>query len=158
VRQAKQLAKNVVATIRGEATTDYKHENLGAVAGLGLGTGVFQSGKFAMKGFLAWGAHRGYHGLAMPSWERKWRVIGDWVGGFFLGRDIVSLDDRETPRAAFEAFASRPKPAAEAPATPAAAPAPEEGKVAGAAGPVYGEPAKDVSNAAEPVTAPADAK
>lgn len=111
VRQAKQLAKNLVATIRGEATVDYKHENLGAVAGLGLGIGVFQSGKFAMKGFLAWGAHRGYHGLAMPSWERKIRVVGDWVGNFFLGRDIASLDDRETPRAAFEAWASRPKPA-----------------------------------------------
>lgn len=161
VRQAKQLAKNLVATIRGEATNDYKHENLGAVAGLGLGIGVFQSGKFAMKGFLAWGAHRGYHGLAMPSWERKWRVIGDWVGGFFLGRDIASLDDRETPRAAFEAFASRPKPAAEAPAPVEATKpttAPEEGKPAGAAGPAYGEPAKDVSNEAEPVKAEADAK
>jgi len=109
-----------------------------------------------MKGFLAWGAHRGYHGLAMPSWERKWRVIGDWVGGFFLGRDIASLDDRETPRAAFEEFASRPKPAAEAPAPVAAAPA--EGQPAGAAGPAYGEPAKDVSNDAEPVKAEADAK
>jgi NADH dehydrogenase len=95
--------------------------------------------------------------MAMPSWERKWRVIGDWVGGFFLGRDIASLDDRETPRAAFEAFASRPKPAAEAPAAPAAAQAPAEGQPAGTAGPAYGEPAKDVSNDAEPVKAEASA-
>ncbi|WP_082473983.1 NAD(P)/FAD-dependent oxidoreductase [Curtobacterium sp. Leaf261] len=132
VRQGKQLAKNVVATLRGESPQDYKHENLGAVAGLGVGIGVFQSGKFAMKGFLAWGAHRGYHGLAMPSWERKLRVVGDWVGGMFLGRDIVSLDDRETPRAAFETFASRPKP-----------PQPEEGSPqdASTTGPAYGNPA-----------------
>ncbi|QWS32485.1 NAD(P)/FAD-dependent oxidoreductase [Curtobacterium aetherium] len=155
VRQAKQLAKNLVATIRGEATVDYKHENLGAVAGLGLGIGVFQSGKFAMKGFLAWGAHRGYHGLAMPSWERKIRVVGDWVGAFFLGRDIASLDDRETPRAAFEAWASRPKPAVEA-APDAESPA--EGQPAGAAGPAYATPAEDVSKEAEPVGAGESAK
>ena len=155
VRQAKQLAKNLVATIRGEATVDYKHENLGAVAGLGLGIGVFQSGKFAMKGFLAWGAHRGYHGLAMPSWERKIRVVGDWVGNFFLGRDIASLDDRETPRAAFEAWASRPKPAVEA-APEAESPA--AGQPADAAGPAYATPAEDVSKEAAPVGAGESAK
>jgi NADH dehydrogenase len=153
VRQAKQLAKNLVAVLRNEATVEYKHENLGAVAGLGVGIGVFQSGKFAMKGFLAWGAHRGYHGLAMPSWERKIRVVSDWVGGFFLGRDIASLDDRETPRAAFEAWASRPKPAnADEPAAVAAS-APAEGTPAGAAGPAYATPAEDVSKDAEPIKA-----
>jgi NADH dehydrogenase len=92
---------------------------MGAVAGLGLGVGVFQSGKLAIKGLPAWFAHRGYHGLAMPSWERKIRVIVGWVNNFFLGRDIVSLAAATQPRFAFEEFASRPKPA-EAPAKTAA--------------------------------------
>jgi NADH dehydrogenase len=109
VRQAKLLAKNIVADLRGEAPTEYYHKNLGAVAGLGLGNGVFQSGKFAVKGLLAWFMHRGYHGLAMPMWERKIRVFGGWILNFFLGRDTVSLAARVTPRAAFEEFASRPK-------------------------------------------------
>jgi len=123
VRQGKLMAKNIVAVIRGEGTTDYNHKNLGAVAGLGVGVGAFQSGKFALKGFPAWVAHRGYHGLAMPSWERKIRVVGGWVLNVFLGRDIVSLEAVQTPRAVFEEFASRPKPPAAAPAaTPAAAP------------------------------------
>ena len=68
VRQAKLLAKNLVAVLRGEVPHEYFHKNLGAVAGLGLYNGVFQSGKIALKGFVAWVAHRGYHGLAMPSW------------------------------------------------------------------------------------------
>ncbi|WP_431277686.1 NAD(P)/FAD-dependent oxidoreductase [Leifsonia poae] len=126
VRQGKLLAKNIIADLRGELPRQYFHKNLGAVAGLGVGVGVFQSGKLAIKGLPAWFAHRGYHGLAMPSWERKWRVIGDWIGGFFLGRDIVSLSAEQTPRAVFEQFASRPKPpAAEAPAveSPKKAPA-----------------------------------
>ncbi|WP_405217663.1 NAD(P)/FAD-dependent oxidoreductase [Agrococcus sp. Ld7] len=114
VRQAKLLAKNIVAVLRGEAPRDYIHANEGAVAGLGLWNGVFQKGKLAIKGPLAFVAHRGYHGLAMPMWERKWRVFGDWWNQFWLGRDIVELSERDHPRAAFETFASRPKPKVDA--------------------------------------------
>jgi len=109
VRQGKQLAKNLVAVLRGEAPKDYEHKNLGAVAGLGIGYGAFQSGKFAVTGFPAWIMHRGYHGLAIPMWERKLRVVGDWVGNFVLGRDNVSLSAREEPAAYFQEFAARPK-------------------------------------------------
>ncbi|WP_085371259.1 NAD(P)/FAD-dependent oxidoreductase [Leifsonia sp. NCR5] len=120
VRQGKLLAKNIIADLRGELPRQYFHKNLGAVAGLGLGVGVFQSGKLAIKGLPAWFAHRGYHGLAMPSWERKWRVLWGWWNNFWLGRDIVSLAATQHPRAVFEEFAARPKPAvAEAPAAPA---------------------------------------
>ncbi len=111
VRQAKLLAKNIVAVLRGEGPTDYFHKNLGAVAGLGLNIGVFQSGKIALKGYIAWLAHRGYHGLAMPSFERKFRVVWGWWNNFWLGRDIISLAKREYPRGWFEEFATRPEPA-----------------------------------------------
>ncbi|MGZ0710386.1 NAD(P)/FAD-dependent oxidoreductase (plasmid) [Coraliomargarita sp. W4R53] len=119
VRQAKLLAKNLVAVLRGELPNEYVHKNLGAVAGLGLYNGVFQSGNIALKGFVAWIAHRGYHGLAMPSWERKWRVIGDWWHNFWLGRDNVTLQTVQNPRYVFEEFAARPRPA-----QPVAEPAP----------------------------------
>ena len=120
VRQAKLLAKNLVAVLRGEDPKQYFHKNLGAVAGLGLYNGVFQSGKIAIKGFFAWVAHRGYHGLAMPSWERKWRVLWGWWHNLWLGRDIVNLETVQNPRYVFEEFAARPRPAADAaPAAPA---------------------------------------
>ena len=45
--------------------------------------------------------HRGYHVLAVPSWERKIRVLLIWVGQLFAGRDIVSLADIAEPRDAF---------------------------------------------------------
>ena len=100
--------------MRGELPRQYYHKSLGAVAGLGVGIGVLQSGKLAIKGVVGWLAHRGYHGLAMPSWERKWRVIWGWWNNFWLGRDIVSLEAVQTPRKAFEEFAARPKPAVDA--------------------------------------------
>ncbi len=109
VRQAKLLAKNIVAVLRGEAPRDYFHKNQGAVAGLGLYNGAFQSGNIAIKGFVAWVMHRGYHGLAMPMWERKIKVFGNWIINFLVRRDTVALAARDTPRAAFEEFASRPK-------------------------------------------------
>ncbi len=134
VRQAKLLAKNLVAVLRGETPKEYFHKNLGAVAGLGLYNGVFQSGKIALKGFIAWLAHRGYHGLAMPTWERKWRVLWGWWNNLWLGRDLVNLQTVQNPRYVFEEFAARPRPAAPADATPAAkAPAAEKPAAAPAA-------------------------
>jgi len=110
VRQAKLLALNLVAVLRGELPRDYFHKNMGAVAGLGLYNGVFQSGDIALKGLIAWFAHRGYHGLAMPSWERKWRVLWGWWNNFWLGRDLVNLSTVQNPRYVFEEFAARPRP------------------------------------------------
>jgi NADH dehydrogenase len=109
VRQGKLMAKNLVASLRGEGVKDYFHNNMGAVAGLGIGVGVFQYKKFAVKGLLAWFMHRGYHGMAMPMWERKLRVFSGWVNNLVLRRDIVSIEAVKTPRLAFETFASRPK-------------------------------------------------
>ena len=109
VRQGKLLAKNIVSSLRNEGILEYKHKNAGAVAGLGLYNGVFQSGKIVLKGFLAWCAHRVYHGLAMPMFERKHRVIMGWVSNFVFKRDIVSIAATENPRTAFETWASRPK-------------------------------------------------
>lgn len=123
VRQARVLAENIVATLRGDAPTDYYHENMGAVAGLGLGVGAFQSGKTAITGLPAWAMHRGYHGVAIPTYERKLRVFGGWLGQLVLGRDFVSLSKVSEPKAFFKRFAARPKPKADD-AKPAADSAP----------------------------------
>ncbi len=131
VRQAKLLAKNLVAVLRGELPREYNHKNLGAVASIGLYTGAFQSGNIALKGLIAWFAHRGYHGMAMPSFERKFRVLWGWWNNFWLGRDMVNLQTVQSPRYVFEEFAARPRP--QQPAAPVAEtkpapakPAPEE--------------------------------
>lgn len=109
VRQGKLMARNLVADLRGEKPRDYFHKNLGAVAGLGLYDGVYQNGNIAVKGLIAWFMHRGYHGLAIPFWDRKIRVFGNWFLNFFLRRDLVGIPDRDIPRAAFDKWAARPK-------------------------------------------------
>jgi NADH dehydrogenase len=109
VRQGKRMSKNIVATLRGEQTVDYFHQPAGAVAGLGLYVGVFQKGNIGITGFPAWVMHRGYHGLAMPTWERKARVITMWLVNILWGRDLASIEAVENPKASFQQFASRPK-------------------------------------------------
>ena len=54
-----------------------------------------------VKGFAAWVMHRGYHGLAIPSWERKLRVMTGWALAVVLGRDTSGLHNLQDPRAAF---------------------------------------------------------
>lgn len=110
VRQAKVLSANIVHALRGEALERYYHENAGMVAGLGTGNGLFANGdkSIIVTGLPAWLAHRGYHGLALPTWERKLRVFGDWTEGLLLGRDLTSVDDAEDPKGLFREHAVRP--------------------------------------------------
>ena len=51
--------------------------------------------------------HRGYHVLAVPTWERKVRVLAGWLPALVFGRDIVSLQSVQHPRDAFVAAAER---------------------------------------------------
>jgi NADH dehydrogenase len=101
VRQGKRLAKNLIAVHRGGEPEDYVHHNLGIVATLGLGRGIFQYKRIVITGFAGWVMHRGYHVLAVPTWERKIRVLLTWFGALLGGRDITSLGSITEPRRAF---------------------------------------------------------
>ncbi|MGW1886627.1 NAD(P)/FAD-dependent oxidoreductase [Streptomyces sp. NPDC001970] len=101
VRQGKRLAKNITASLRGGKIRDYRHSSLGVVATLGLGRGIFQYKGVVIKGFPAWLMHRGYHVLAVPTWERKVRVLTVWLTAAMFGRDLVSLASVQHPRDAF---------------------------------------------------------
>ncbi|MEU4670366.1 FAD-dependent oxidoreductase [Amycolatopsis sp. NPDC023774] len=100
-RQGKLLARNLTAHVRGRTPKPYLHHGLGSVATLGIGKGIFQYRRIVITGLLAWLMHRGYHVLAVPSWERKVRVLAIWLTAAFFGRDIVSLASVEHPRDAF---------------------------------------------------------
>ncbi len=121
VRQAKLLASNIYATRYGVGQVgEYEHKNMGAVAGFGTGKGVAKVLGVHLKGVPAWVAHRGYHGMAMPTFERKFRVAGDWFANLLFKRDITQIADLETPRRGFvEAATPKPKAAAK-PAEPKA--------------------------------------
>ena len=108
VRQAKVLADNVLATMRGEPLEDYEHKYVGSVASLGLHKGVAQVYGIKLKGWLAWFMHRTYHVSRVPTLNRKIRVIADWTLALFFRRDVVSLGRLADPRGEFRRATAPP--------------------------------------------------
>ncbi|GAB3798961.1 NAD(P)/FAD-dependent oxidoreductase [Micromonospora zhanjiangensis] len=101
VRQAKQLADNLRAVIRGRLPEPYAHKYAGSVASLGLHKGVAQVYGIKMTGIAAWAMHRTYHMSRIPSLNRKLRVVVDWTLAFFLKREVVALGQLHDPREEF---------------------------------------------------------
>ncbi|WP_052488955.1 NAD(P)/FAD-dependent oxidoreductase [Streptomyces sp. 150FB] len=102
VRQAKILAGNILASLRGEPLRDYRHAYAGSVASLGLHKGVAYIYGRKLKGYPAWLMHRGYHLSRVPTFNRKARVLSEWILSGLFKREIVSLGSLEHPRAEFE--------------------------------------------------------
>jgi NADH dehydrogenase len=118
VRQAKVLADNIVAHLRGRQLTQYKHSYAGSVASLGLYKGVAEIYGVKMRGPIAWFLHRTYHVSRMPTWNRRVRIVFDWTGALFLGREVVALGQIMDPKAEFSRVAAPTKPAVPAPNAP----------------------------------------
>jgi len=105
VRQAKTLADNIIATLRGREVVEYRHRYVGSVASLGLHKGVAQVYGIKLKGWPAWFMHRTYHLSRVPTLNRKLRVVTDWTLALFFKREIVSLGSISMPFHEFEAAA-----------------------------------------------------
>jgi NADH dehydrogenase len=110
VRQAKQLADNVVAVLAGEEPVPYRHKYVGSVASLGLYKGVAQVYGVKVKGFPAWFMHRSYHVSRVPTFNRKARVVADWTMALLFRREVISLGQIQDPRREFVFAANTGKP------------------------------------------------
>ncbi|GGV14794.1 NADH dehydrogenase [Actinomadura cremea] len=107
VRQAKRLADNIVADVRGRPRKPYRHAYVGSVASLGLHKGVANVYGMQLRGWPAWVMHRTYHLSRMPTANRKFRITADWTLQLFFRREIVSLGELERPHEEFELAAGR---------------------------------------------------
>ncbi|MER7910846.1 MULTISPECIES: NAD(P)/FAD-dependent oxidoreductase [unclassified Streptomyces] len=108
VRQARVLAENITASLRGRPLKEYAHAYAGSVASLGLHKGVAHVYGRKLKGYPAWFMHRAYHLSRVPTFNRKARVLAEWTLSGLFKREIVSLGSLEHPRAEFELAASPP--------------------------------------------------
>jgi len=91
VRQAKRLARNLIATLRSRPMDDYRHRDAGSVASLGLHRGVARIYGIPMRGIIAWLLHRCYHLMMVPTWGRKVRVATGWAAALLGRRDLAPL-------------------------------------------------------------------
>jgi NADH dehydrogenase len=90
IRQGRLVARNVVATLGGEAPRPFRYRTKGVVAELGRNKAVAITLGIRWRGFPAWLIARTYHLLLMPGFGRRLRLLVDWNVALLFGRDASS--------------------------------------------------------------------
>jgi NADH:ubiquinone reductase (H+-translocating) len=91
LRQAKQLAANLVRVQRGEATRPFRFRPQGLLATIGHHNGVAEIYRLRFSGVLAWFLWRAVYLLKIPTFGRKLNVVVDWTWDIFLKPNIVEV-------------------------------------------------------------------
>jgi NADH dehydrogenase len=93
VREAKQLARNVMASIDGrtQEIRPFRYEVIGTLASIGHRTGVGVVFGIQVRGWIAWFMWRGYYWTRVPGIGGKARVGMDWFVHALFGSDPVQL-------------------------------------------------------------------
>ena len=101
LRQARRLAGNLTAHLRGQPLREFRYKNMGGLASLGRYKGVAKVLSLKLRGFPAWLLHRSYHLVMIPTFNRKVRIVLDWTIALFFRRDVVQLGSLQRPRQPF---------------------------------------------------------
>jgi NADH dehydrogenase len=113
VREAKQLARNIVASIdrRPDGMRPFRYRTIGTLASIGHHTGVGVVFGVRVRGLIAWLMWRGYYWSRVPGIGGKARVGLDWVLTTLFGSDPVQLKvDYENASGMGPSGKRRPKP------------------------------------------------
>ena len=91
VREARQLAANIVARIDGGTMAPFHYRPLGTLASIGRRTAVGTVFGMPVRGWIAWVMWRGYYWSRLPGINRKVHVALDWALIALFGADPVQL-------------------------------------------------------------------
>jgi NADH dehydrogenase len=97
IRQARVLAENVLAAIRGGQKQPFVFKTIGLLASIGRRTGVAQIMGVNFSGFVAWWLWRTIYLLKLPRFEKKFRVALDWLLDIIFSKDIVQFQTIRGP-------------------------------------------------------------
>jgi NADH dehydrogenase len=96
--QAKQLATNVVARLKGEPTQPFRYRPRGQLSSVGHNKAVAEIMGFKISGFIAWLMWRGLYLLRIPTLARKSRLFLEWNWAMFFPPDISHFGYRRSQR------------------------------------------------------------
>jgi NADH:ubiquinone reductase (H+-translocating) len=91
LRQAKQLAANLVRVQRGEPTRPFHFRPQGLLATIGHHNGVAEIYRFKFSGLLAWFLWRCVYLMKIPTIRRKLNVVVDWAWDIFFKPNVVQV-------------------------------------------------------------------
>jgi NADH dehydrogenase len=90
-RQAEVLARNLVAALEGRPPEPFKFKMIGALAAIGRRAGVAEIYGLKFSGILAWWLWRGIYLSKLPGFQKKVRVMLDWMLDLLFSKAIVQL-------------------------------------------------------------------
>ncbi len=88
-RQGRQAADNLVAAIDGRPQRPFRFRSLGMLVVLGHNTAAAEIRGMRFSGLFAWLLWRGIYLAKLPGFEKKVRVLIDWLLDLAFPRDIV---------------------------------------------------------------------
>ena len=95
-RQAKFLAKNIIAKLSGKDTKPFSYKPAGMLAAIGHNKAVAEIYGFRLTGLIAFMMWRGVYLLKVPTLARKVRLFLEWNWTMFFPADISHLGFKRT--------------------------------------------------------------
>jgi NADH dehydrogenase len=97
LREAKVVAHNVIASMRGTEKKRFRFSSIGQLAAIGRRTGVANILGINFSGFIAWWLWRTIYLSKLPRFEKKLRVAFDWTLDLIFSKDLVQFLDVRAP-------------------------------------------------------------
>jgi NADH dehydrogenase len=97
VREAKVLAQNILAHLKGEMPQPFAYRSLGTMASLGGRSGVADILGVRITGFFAWAAWRTFYLSLLPSIATRVRVAMDWLLDLVISRNLAEIRTTQSP-------------------------------------------------------------
>lgn len=92
IREAKVLAKNIVASLRSESLSPFHFKCIGMLGALGHHRAVAELfGKIKFSGFFAWLMWRAIYWIKLPGFDRKLKVAFSWLLDTIIPIESVQL-------------------------------------------------------------------
>lgn len=91
IREAKTIARNIGASLRGQRLQPFSFATLGLLATIGKRTGVARVFGINFSGFAAWWLWRTIYLGKLPRFEKKIRVALDWTLDLLFTKDFVQF-------------------------------------------------------------------
>lgn len=92
-REARTVAENIVACLRGEQSSEFDFEGLGKLGSLGRYSAVAEILGVRVSGLPAWFLWRTIYLMKMPSLYRRVRIGLDWAIALLFQPDLVQVRD-----------------------------------------------------------------
>ena len=92
LRQARQLARNIVSALDGYPPQPFVYRTLGMMGSLGRYKAFGKLLGVSLHGFPAWFLRRTYYLLQMPGCVRRFRIMVDWAFALLFRPDVVKIN------------------------------------------------------------------